>query len=252
MKIHEIKGYIQSIYLVEYPDKFLLLDGCTRRDVKVVYNFITKKLQRSINDLKLVVVTHQHPDHAGGANAFKKQFGCKIATTKKANDWYRGPSGLIKFIIDLILTFYVAKKMGKKYENIFYSRFVKYDYELKDNDVLPLFSDWTVLFRPGHTDCDLTLFHKESGSAYIADNIIKIRSKYIIPYPVNFPDIYIQSLNSYKADAFKKFYLAHGGSTQISPADIDEIISKVSHRPVNHNQLFKRLFRNAKKHNYFK
>ncbi|MGI3027367.1 MBL fold metallo-hydrolase, partial [Vibrio cholerae] len=29
MKLHTLKGYIQNIYLAEYPDKLLLLDGAS-------------------------------------------------------------------------------------------------------------------------------------------------------------------------------------------------------------------------------
>ncbi|GAL35099.1 Zn-dependent hydrolase [Vibrio maritimus] len=40
MKIHQISGYIQQIYLAEYPDKLLLLDGASRADVGTILRYI--------------------------------------------------------------------------------------------------------------------------------------------------------------------------------------------------------------------
>jgi len=67
MKLHQIQGYIQSIYLAEYPHKLLLLDGACRADVETISYFITGSLKRPLSHLKLVVSTHMHPDHAGAA-----------------------------------------------------------------------------------------------------------------------------------------------------------------------------------------
>lgn len=79
MKLHKLDGYIQTIYLVEYNDKLLLLDGCSRADIPVLKRFITNTLQRPFHDLNLVIVTHMHPDHAGAAHKLRTLTGCKIA-----------------------------------------------------------------------------------------------------------------------------------------------------------------------------
>ena len=65
--IVRLDGYIQSSYLAVYPDKLMLLDGGCRPDVALVLGYIKNTLKRPISDLKVVVVTHMHPDHAGGA-----------------------------------------------------------------------------------------------------------------------------------------------------------------------------------------
>ena len=58
LKLHSLKGYIQNIYLAEYNDKFLLLDGCCRADIPLLENFIGNELKRSMSELALIVVTH--------------------------------------------------------------------------------------------------------------------------------------------------------------------------------------------------
>ena len=65
MKIHSIPGYIQAIYLIEDEAGLMLLDGASRADVDVITAFISQTLKRPLSDLKYVIVTHMHPDHAG-------------------------------------------------------------------------------------------------------------------------------------------------------------------------------------------
>ena len=103
MKIHQLKGYIQSIYLVEYPQQLLLLDGCCRADINMLEQFITGDLSRPFSDLKLIVVTHMHPDHAGAAHKLRKITGCKIASANMPKQWYTGLSGRFSHLLDLSL-----------------------------------------------------------------------------------------------------------------------------------------------------
>ena len=114
MKIHQIEGYIQTIYLVEYPDKLMLLDGCSRADHDIVLQFIQSQLNRSIHDLSVILVTHMHPDHAGGAHKLAQTSGAKIASCNAPEQWYRGVSGLLMHWTDMLLALYVASRKGKK------------------------------------------------------------------------------------------------------------------------------------------
>ena len=97
MKIHTLSGYIQHIYLVEDTKGILLLDGCSRADVDNVCQYITKTLSRPLSDLKLVVVTHMHPDHAGGAMLLRERTGAQVASHPKAINWYSGVAGRTRY-----------------------------------------------------------------------------------------------------------------------------------------------------------
>ena len=113
MKLHQLEGYIQSIYLAEYQDKLLLLDGCSRADIPLLTQFIMGTLQRPINDLSLVVVTHMHPDHAGAAQKLRRLSGCKIAAANVSGQWYAGLDGILMHFTDMLLAKWVAKRMNK-------------------------------------------------------------------------------------------------------------------------------------------
>lgn len=234
-KIHQIQGYIQMIYLVEYDHGLLLLDSGCVCDVDVVLDFIKEEVGRSVDDLKLVVVTHAHPDHSGGANEFKDR-GFTIAGSSKCNDWYKGVEGLFTYLVDILLTYLVAMRVREKnkFKSVFFPRKVDFDIELNDGDVLPEFSDWTVLSCPGHTASDLSLYHDQSNTAYVADNLISSKSKFFRPYPIVFPRKYKESLSRYMKLGISNFLLAHYGEHQISTDQIFKLIEATPLEPRRH------------------
>lgn len=120
MKLHQLQGHIQSIYLVEYPDKLMLLDGGCRADVGMLCAFICKQLKRQLTDLKLIVVTHMHPDHAGGAQRLRSLCSCKIIASSRSKHWYGSWDGWLMYLSDLALTRWVAKRQGKKHMALHY------------------------------------------------------------------------------------------------------------------------------------
>ena len=64
MQLRAIAGYIENIYLVEDQAGLMLLDGCSRADVETVCHYIRDEIGLPLTALKLIVVTHMHPDHA--------------------------------------------------------------------------------------------------------------------------------------------------------------------------------------------
>jgi len=72
-KIHEIQGHIQSNYIIEYQDKILLMDCATKADLKKIRKYIDGELGRKMEDIKLAVVSHMHPDHAGLALTYHEE-----------------------------------------------------------------------------------------------------------------------------------------------------------------------------------
>ena len=93
MQLHAIAGYIENIYLVEDQAGLMLLDGCSRADVETVCRYIGDEMGLPLSALKLIVVTHMHPDHAGGARLLQQRSGALLACHPKAPGWYRGIAG---------------------------------------------------------------------------------------------------------------------------------------------------------------
>jgi len=231
LKIHRLKGHIQSIYLVEYPEKLLLLDGCCRADISMLKQFITDDLNRPFTDLKLIVVTHMHPDHAGAAHKLRKMTGCKIAAAKMPNQWYTGLSGRFMHLVDIALATWVASRMGKARKNLWYSPHLKTDYPLTDQENLPGFDEWRVLLTAGHTDRDLSVLHLASKRIYVADLLVKVKNRFIPPIPVNYPQQYLASILKVQALQPASIMLAHGGEVELTEHDFAHVLTVAPRKP---------------------
>jgi glyoxylase-like metal-dependent hydrolase (beta-lactamase superfamily II) len=247
MKIHTLPGYIQHIYLAEDSEGLLLLDGCSRADVDKVCFYITSTLGRPLSDLKLIVVTHMHPDHAGGAMRMRERTGAQVASHPKAANWYKGLGGRTAHIIDLLLTWWVADRIGKAKESIWYNPILAPDIILKDKQPLPIFANWQVLYTPGHTDHDLSVMHVPSKQAYIADVLVKVKGKLVPPYPLCHPNQYRESLKTLAQSPIDTFFCAHVPPTAKSDIDFEHVIDNAPIKPKNHwhsskNRIKKKLF----------
>lgn len=226
-----IEGYIQTTYLAVYPDKLMLIDSGCRGDVDLILNYITDTLQRPVEQLKTVLVSHMHPDHAGGAMLLRKKTGCQIVAGAQADTWYKGLLGRKQHIWDLALTHYVANRKRKPKTYQWYTPFLKPDIIVKDGDTVPNFEDWVILETPGHTNCDLSFWHKPSNEIYTADLILKIKNKFVSPYLISYPKKYKASLNKIKALQPSQLLLAHGRKTEIKADDFDSLIEKAPNEP---------------------
>jgi len=242
MKLHQLSGYIQTIYLAEYPDKLLLLDGCSRADVSTIKHFIEDELNRPFSDLKVTVVTHMHPDHAGAAQKLREITDCKIVSANVDGYWYRGIEGKLMHLSDILLANWMAGRLNKSRKMIWYSSKLKSDYKLNDGDLIPDFEDWQVLFTQGHTNQDLSLYHKESNVVYVADLLVSVRREFIPPYPIFYPNRYKRSIQRLRELGHDKTLLAHGGEFKLTESDFEQLLQKAPTIPMTHWRSVKKKF----------
>ena len=243
MKLHHLQGYIQSVYLAEYPDKLLLLDGCSRADINMLKHFIQIDLARPLTDLKLVVVTHMHPDHAGAAHRLQNLTGCHIASSNVSGHWYSGIEGRLMHMTDILLAKWVAHRLKKPNRKIAYSRKLKANFHLGEGDFLPGFDDWQVLETQGHTDRDLSLHHLPTDKVYVADLMVKVKGHYIPPFPVFYPNRYRASLQKIIHMNPSTIALAHGGEVKPTSAQYQHLVSLAPKLPTTHWRSVKALIK---------
>ncbi len=238
--IYEIEGYIESIYLVESNKGLLLLDGGCRGDAKRVESFMTEKLHRPVTDIELMAVSHMHPDHAGGAPILRKKFGIPIAAHHKIDNWYKGWRGWLQNRVDRQLARFSARRNGKKWERVAYPRKLNPDYPLHEGDCLPGFPDWTVMELPGHTSFDIGLFNEKISAFYAADLILHINGRFMLPFPVPFPEKMKKSLARVAKLNIDTLLLAHGG--RLSGINCLELAQRLTGEIGNFsNPIFRRL-----------
>ena len=231
MKIHVLKGFIQNIFLVEYPDKCMLLDGCSKADFPCLEAFFSNQLKRPLSDLKLVIVTHMHPDHAGCAHYLRKKTGCQVVSCEKQKQWYDGIRGRLAHIIDIALALWVASKMQRPRKNIWYPPHLHPDVTLSDQQFVPGFDDWQVFETPGHTDRDLSVMHIPSRRIYVADLIVKVKNKLSPPFPVYLPELYKQSLLKLQDLQPNSVMMAHVGELTLTDEDYSQLLIDAPMQP---------------------
>nr|WP_164837324.1 MBL fold metallo-hydrolase [Vibrio alfacsensis] len=222
------------MYLAEYSDKLMLLDGASRADIPNLKDFIEHQLHRPFSELKLVVVTHMHPDHAGAAHKLRDLTGCKVLAAKRERHWYGGLDGWFMHLTDLVLARWMANRMRKPKRNLWYSRKLRPDIELVDGDVIPGFEDWQVLETPGHTDRDLSVYHAEQNVIYVADLMVKVKSRLIAPFPIFHPNQYRQSLLRVFEMNPVCLLVAHGGEVDFDYSAYQHIMNTAPTRPITH------------------
>jgi glyoxylase-like metal-dependent hydrolase (beta-lactamase superfamily II) len=210
MKIHSIDGQIQKIYFAEYSDRVLMLDGGCRSDVEKVELFFRDVLKRPISDLKLIVSTHMHPDHAGAAPILRRKYAVPIAAFNDADKWYNGFGGFFQHLADCSLSWLVVLKTHKPWLRMWYPRFLIPNYRLFEGNVLPFFYEWFVVHTPGHTDHDICLYHEHEKLLYIADIVVHINGKCMLPFPVVFPEKMQESLLKLSKMEISTILQAHG------------------------------------------
>lgn len=211
-KVHAIAGYICKLFLVEYGDRLLLLDAGAINDVKRVEKYCQEVLARPLNDIKLVIVSHSHPDHAGGALTWRQKYGIPIAAHPRIDCWYNGPGGFIQHKIDCYLATWVAYRTKIKLEPILFNRKVKPDLLLEDGETLPFFPDWQVFHIPGHTSNDIALYNKEEKTLYPGDCLMNIDSKLRLPVPILFADKMAASFDRLAQLDINTILPAHGNT----------------------------------------
>lgn len=214
--IHQVAGRIGNITLVEYPDKLLLIDTGSKKDYKRLESFIVNDLGRTMDDIRLIAVSHGHPDHSAGTFALRKKYGCVIAGHPDIDKWYRGFGGRAQQAADVIFSHITATQSGVPARRFWFRRTVRPDYTLSDGDALPGFKDWTALHTPGHTTNDIVFYHSSSQTLYIADLIVKMNETYHLPYSLPRPDLMEASLKKISALKVKTLILPHGGINVIT------------------------------------
>ena len=213
--LHRFEGHIADLYIAEYADSLLLLDCGCRSDHKLIVNFITKTLHRPLEHLKLLVVTHFHPDHSGSAMSLSEKFNIPVAAPEDINLWYKGSRGSVQHLVDSFLAHIAARSRNMPLQRVSYPKQIKIDHTLKDCSTIPFFPDWQVYSVPGHTEHDIVLYNRAESLLYCSDTIVKIREKYLSPFPVTDKLKMSESLSRISKLRIKKIAMAHGGVSDI-------------------------------------
>ncbi|PKL18881.1 MAG: Zn-dependent hydrolase [Spirochaetae bacterium HGW-Spirochaetae-5] len=221
--LHQLDGHIADLYIAEYQNSLLLLDCGCRSDHSLIVTYITEILERPMDHLKLLIVTHLHPDHSGSAMSLSKKYSIPIAAPEEINLWYAGIRGTMQHMVDSLLAHIAARRRKMKMLRVSYPKKIAVNFPLKDMSLLPGFPDWQVYSIPGHTEHDIVLYNKRESFLYCSDTVVKIRDKYLSPFPVTDKIKMSKNLSRIMNLKVESIAMAHGGFSKIE--NFSELIS---------------------------
>jgi glyoxylase-like metal-dependent hydrolase (beta-lactamase superfamily II) len=165
--IHQISLGSVNAFLIE-DSGLTLVDTGSKGYTDKIFRAIQKGGQNSDN-IKQIVLTHCHPDHAGSVAEIKKRLGIPVlahhedASLIEMGKAVRMPMHLTPGLVNWLIYNIFIKSAGSTIES------VKVDEWLKDNDVLPIAGGVEVIHTPGHCAGHIALLVKNEGVLIAGD-----------------------------------------------------------------------------------
>ncbi|MGZ7210323.1 MAG: MBL fold metallo-hydrolase, partial [Methanobacterium sp.] len=147
-------------YLIISKDDIILIDTGLPGNSSKITKYVENNLKRSIQDIKTIVITHQHMDHVGSLSKMKEITGAKVAIHPADADYIRGKQSHAG------LTF--ANAMVKLIQFIYRTKSVEPDILLNDGDLI---GGYRVIHTPGHTPGSICLYNPENKTIFVGDNL---------------------------------------------------------------------------------
>jgi len=213
VKIKRIRSGIVSSFLVYTNDAVILVDtghsGATQTFIDAI-----GEIQKHSVDVNLIVLTHSHFDHAGGANKIKELTKAPLVVHRSEATFLRKgrtpvPDGTRwkgKVLAALGRTF--GRRLTR-YPAVEPDLIVDEELSLADYGI-----PGRVIHTPGHTSGSLSVL-LESGEAIVGDNVLGISQKSHYPPFANDRSGVLQSWERYISSGVKTLLPAHGGRVKI-------------------------------------
>lgn len=145
-------------YIVAGGSHICLVDSGVAGSAPLIIDAL-EDLGRKPGDVTLLLLTHAHPDHIGGARAIKKECNCQVAAHPQARRWVEDTEQQFR---DRPVPGFHSLVEGP----------VAVDRLLSDREILDLGClSLEVIATPGHSRCSISLFCREDGVLFTGDAI---------------------------------------------------------------------------------
>lgn len=190
-------GVLANSYIVLYGDPTLIDSGMPNNGKRIIAYVNNMHAQ-----LKYILLTHAHMDHAGSAHYLKEKANAKVAIHEADAPYLNGskkftmPKGFSGLLYMVLYPFISPKPFEP-------------DIKLKDGDLI---NGFEVINIKGHTEGSCAFYHRETRSLFIGDSISMETGKPSLP-----PDRYNYDTELLKRSLkrlldldFENFFPGHG------------------------------------------
>ena len=145
-------------YLI-YGKRICLIDCGVSSSHTMIFDYL-KQTGRNPEEIFMLVLTHSHPDHIGGADGIVKRIGCQVAAHVEAKRWIEDTECQLRE--RPILNFHSLVENS-----------VKVNLGLREEDSLDLGNGQIlkVVHTPGHSKGSISLLFPEDGALFSGDAI---------------------------------------------------------------------------------
>jgi len=186
-----------NCYVVGTRDFVLFDPGSPYEDEQSVLAGFVRELLDEGRRFREIVLTHHHPDHVGGVESLREQFGGVAVAAHRQT----------------------AEALGGR---------VRVDRFIEDGDAIELEGDPSITLRamhtPGHTRGHLSFYDERAGALLTGDNIVGVGSVLIDPEEGSVRD-YLASLERYRRlPRLVALFGGHGPAVGSPRAKVDEYV----------------------------
>jgi glyoxylase-like metal-dependent hydrolase (beta-lactamase superfamily II) len=160
--VHRVVVPGSSVFLIEGPP-LTLIDAGPRGSGGWIARYL-RRLGRSPREVERLILTHYHPDHAGGAAELLQASGARLTAHREEARYLRGDAEMPNPIRHQTLA-----AAARPLLPFLLQLPLRVDDVLDEGDELPLLGGLRAVHAPGHTPGSLCLYAPRHGALFVGD-----------------------------------------------------------------------------------
>ena len=211
---HVIPLGFTNVYLIGAHDRYLLVDGGGPNSAGPFFKKL-RRLNIEPAQIRLLVITHVHFDHAGGVNDIKAKCGCQVAVHRTEAPLLAGARVVIPPGTNIVTRMLcrLADRHPGLIERLYGFKAVEPDILVSgDMDLCDFGFEGGIITTPGHTPGSLSVL-TQHGEAFVGDlavNYYPFGLGPIFPPFAENPDLLFQSWKRVIQCGARVIFPAHG------------------------------------------